>query len=756
MITIDKSCFVLETERTAYAFAITAQGLPRHLYYGPKLPDYSALPIPQATVGGAAFIEGDQPESMAQECSAPGWGDSAPYMVSLVLPDGGTACSFRYVHCERSDQVPQGLPHAQGGETLKIVLKEQSWDVYLELYYTAVEDAIVRWCRVVNDCGEAIRVRRLLSAQLDLPRGDYRLTTYRGAWAREMTPLTQPLHGALVWDSSFGISSSRCNTLAVVSHADANEHEGSVWCTNLLYSGGHYGCAHESPFGRVRLVQGMADLDWLLPAGEHFDSPQAALFYASDGFAGARQAMHRFVERALIAPAWQQAPRPIVVNSWESLYFRLSRAKLLQLGKEAAAIGAEVLVVDDGWFIGRKDDKRALGDWTEDEKKLPGGFPRLQADLKKLGIDLGVWVEPEMVSEESNLFRAHGDWILGHRNQAMGRNQFVLDLGRTEVQNHVYESVARILRSADIRYIKWDMNRCLTDTFSPALPASRQGEIAHRYVLGLYQVCRRLTEDFPHVLFEGCASGGNRPDWGMLCYFPQFWCSDDTDAEARSHIQSGYYAAYPPSTLSCHVSACPNHQTLRTTPLHSRFHLSCFGLLGYELDLTALTREEKAAVREQIALYKAHRPLFQFGQFHATLATGNELFWMLTTGQEAVGVHYVRHPQPNALPTVLHAAGLEGGASYTVRSVPQAVKLEQFGSLVNMLSPVHLRQGSALHALAGKVVRFEEKPLALTASGESLMAAGFPQVSRFNGAAFEEGMAAMGDWDSRLYWFEKV
>ena len=767
MITIDNLCFVLETDHTAYAFDVS-DGVLRHLYYGSKLrrlEDYSlTAPRPLFAPGNAAVLEsGISLENMAQECSSVGWGNTGESLVDVTLPDGGRAAAFRFAYYERGvNDVPAGLPAAlDGQETLKVVLKEQSCELYLELYYTVFEkaDAIVRWSRLVNDTGETVTVQRLLSGQLDLPQDEYTLTTFRGAWAREMVRQDQKLSGKLVWDSVVGVSSNRCNPFAMVS-CGATETAGSVWAVNLLYSGNHYGCAAQNAYGSVRVVQGMGvdGFSWQLRHGQSLDAPQMVMAYSNDGFGGVSRCMHQFVRGHVVRPQWREKERPVLVNSWEGLYFKLSRAKLVKLAKEAKAVGAELLVVDDGWFVGRSDDTRALGDWKEDKKKLPGGFPALAQDMKKIGIDLGVWVEPEMISEKSDLFGQHSDWILGHRVQAMGRNQYILDLSRAEVCDYIYESVARILRDGTVRYIKWDMNRIMTDVFSPALPASRQGEVAHRYVLGLYSVLQRLTEEFPEVLFESCASGGNRADLGMLCYMPQVWASDNTDAQCRSHIQSGYSYGYPQSALGCHVSASPNHQTLRQTPLRSRFHVACFGLLGYELDLGDLNAQEKEEVKQQIAFYKEHRRLFQFGDFYRVRETENDLFWMVVSPDrtEAMGIHYVRRNMPNQGQYPLRAAGLDRNMTYTMHSFPQDVHLADFGSLVNMISPVRLRPGSAVYAVADKVVKFHEQTLELTASGSMFCAAGFYPAPCFSGAGFTDGVAAMKDWDSRLYHWKRT
>ena len=767
MITMDNLCFVLETDHTAYAFDVS-DGVLRHLYYGSKLrrlEDYGlTAPRPLFAPGNAAVLEsGVSLENMAQEGSSVGWGNTGESLVDVTLPDGGRAAAFRFAYYERGvKDTPTGLPAAlDGQETLKVVLKEHSCELYLELYYTVFEkaDAIVRWSRLVNDTGEAVTVHRLLSGQLDLPQDEYTLTTFRGAWAREMARQDQKLTGKLVWDSAVGVSSNRCNPFAMVS-CGATETAGSVWAVNLLYSGNHYGCAAQNAYGAVRVVQGMGvdGFSWQLRHGQSLDAPQMVLAYSDAGFGDVSRCMHRFVRYHVIRPQWREKERPVLVNSWEGLYFKLSRAKLVKLAKEAKAVGAELLVVDDGWFTGRSDDTRALGDWVEDKKKLPGGFPALAQDMKKIGIDLGVWVEPEMISEKSDLFGKHSDWILGHRVQAMGRNQYLLDLSRAEVCDYIYESVARILRDGTVRYIKWDMNRIMTDTFSPALPASRQGEVAHRYVLGLYSVLQRLTEEFPHVLFESCASGGNRADLGMLCYMPQVWASDNTDAQCRSHIQSGYSYGYPQSVIGCHVSASPNHQTLRQTPLRSRFHMACFGLLGYELDLGDLSAQEREEVKQQIAFYKEHRRLFQFGSFYRVRETENDFFWMVVSPDctEAMGIHYVRQNMPNQGHVPLKAMGLDENMTYVLRSFPQEVRLQDFGTLVNMISPVRLKPGSALHAVADMAVKLHEKELELVGSGSFFHAAGFVPTPCFSGSGFVDGVAAMKDWDSRLYHWKRA
>jgi alpha-galactosidase len=762
MITTENGRVVLETAHTAYCFCVTEEGLLEHLYYGPRLPrqeDYDRLgPELRHAPGGSPVLAGGVcPDALAQEAGTSGWGDLRPPLVRLRFDDGGESAAFRFVSLDRPEQAaPDGLPAAaEGTEHLRVVCREAHHPVVLELYYTVFPDTdvIVRWSRLINQGQRTVAVGQLGSTQVDLPAGDYELLTFRGAWAREMDLTRQAVRGEVRWGSRAGISSSQCNPFAMVCRAGAGEDHGEVWAFNLIYSGDHSGCAAAGPYGGVRVVQGMGDTVWQLLPGARFDSPQAVMTWSGEGFGGISRRMHPFVRRHIVRGRWRDRDRPVLVNSWEALYFKVSRQELLSLGRQARDIGAELLVVDDGWFTGRSDDTRALGDWTEDTKKLPGGLRELSRALARMDLALGLWVEPEMVSEDSELYRAHPDWILGRKEQAIGRNQYVLDLSRPEVCDHIYESMERLLRGGEVRYIKWDMNRILTDTFSPAWPPQRQGEVRHRYMLGLYGVLGRLTEAFPEVLFESCASGGARADLGMLCYMPQLWASDNTDAACRTAIQSGYSYGYPQSVLGCHVSACPNHQTLRTTPLHSRFHVAALGLLGYEMDLRGLSSGEKQQIRDQVTFYKAHRHLFQFGQLYRLPREGEDTFTMVVSedGREAMGVHFVPRNTPNQGMTLLRTAGLEDERLYRLSVRPVPVRLAAFGSLVNMISPVRMREGSLVHHVANRMVRLSSEREDLTASGARFNHAGFWPVQAFSGTGYSEGLRVMGDWDSRLY-----
>ena len=760
MILTEKRSFILETAHTGYAFRATEGGVLQHLYYGARLPrpeDYDHAPV-VLNQPGNALLDGDNlcREDLLQEAGTLGWGDLREPLVDVTFPDGGRSCDFRFSHFERPENAgPEGLPSALGGETVKVVLKERTHELYLELYYTVFEktDVIGRWSRLINDGAESVTVERLMSQQLDLPAGEYDLVTFRGAWAREMELVRQNLQGELRWSSRAGVSSNRCNPFAMVCRTGAGEEHGDVWAMNLLYSGNHLGTAQVNAYGSARLTQGMGPLRWLLEPGQSLDAPQAVMTFSAEGFGGVSARMHPFVRQHIVRGYWQDRERPVLLNSWEALYFKVSSRRVVQLARSAREIGAELLVLDDGWFKGRSDDSHALGDWTADRKKLPDGLAALAKDVNAQGLDFGLWVEPEMVSEDSDLYRAHHDWILGHRDQAIGRNQFVLDLTRPEVCRYVCDSMRALLEGANIRYIKWDMNRILGDVFSPAWPAARQGEVAHRYVLGLYSVLLELTEAFPEVLFESCASGGNRFDLGMLCYMPQVWASDNTDAVCRSAIQWNYSYGYPQSVLGCHVSDAPNHQTLRRTPLDSRFSVAAMGVLGYEMNPGELSADRRERIRDQISYYKAHRRLFQFGQMYRCPGSEGERFTMTVSpdGSQAAGVHFVELNRPNPIQKPLYCRGLAEERVYRVSNRPTEVRLKDFGSLVNYMAPIRIHAGSLVERVADQVVKLPADKLELTASGAAFCSRGFYPVQPFGGTGFNGPTRVMKDFDSRLY-----
>lgn len=450
----------------------------------------------------------------------------------------------------------------------------------------------------------------------------------------------------------------------------------------------------------------------------------------------------------------------MLLNNWEATYFDFNERKLLSLAKDAAKLGAELFVLDDGWFGARDNDAKGLGDYTVNRKKLPGGLAGLAEKVHALGLLFGLWFEPEMVNADSGLFRAHPDWIVQTPGNvpATGRNQYVLDLCRAEVQDYIIANVNATLASAPIDYVKWDMNRHISDNYSPAL--AEQGRFSHGYILGLYRVLQSIVEQNPDVLFEGCSSGGNRFDLGILCYMPQIWTSDDTDAYERQLIQAGTSYGYPPSVMGCHVSASPNHQTARTSPIESRFNVAAFGLLGYELDLGRLTPAEQKAVAAQIAYYKAHRRLFQYGRFLRLCPPfgKNKCEWMMLApdGSEAVVGEYLHLLRPNAEKPPLRLAGLAQDALYELEVRPQVVDVRTFGSLINQILPVKVNAGGHLmHAVADRYMMPCETER-YAAYGDLLMYAGIRQKQAFTGTGYNENVRLMPDFSSRVYYLRRV
>ncbi|MDR2751254.1 MAG: alpha-galactosidase, partial [Clostridiales bacterium] len=456
---------------------------------------------------------------------------------------------------------------------------------------------------------------------LDLLRGDLDLSHFHGRHAMEREIERTPvISGVQTLGSSRGTSSHQENPGFILSARDANEEHGECWGLNLVYSGNFSANIERSQTSQTRAVLGLGDqsFQWTLSPGESFFTPEAVMSFSGDGFAKLSHNFHRAVRHNVCRGKHKLSSRPILLNSWEGVYFDFTGAKLLQIAESAKEIGAEMLVMDDGWFGDRFDDNRALGDWTVNEEKLGCSLKELVEGVNERGLKFGIWVEPEMVSEDSDLYREHKDWALQipSRNPVRGRNQLVLDLSRENIRDFLYQRMCEIFDSAPIEYVKWDMNRSITDWHSPLLSASKQGELPHRYVLGLYDLMKKLTERYPNILFEGCSGGGGRFDLGMLCYQPQIWCSDNTDAINRLKIQYGTSFFYPASSVGSHVSASPNHQTGRSSSLNTRAAVAAAGSFGYELDVAKMTKAEKAEALALTEQYKKFRPLVHDGLYY--------------------------------------------------------------------------------------------------------------------------------------------
>jgi len=629
----------LDTANTTYVMKIVNGLYLGHFYYGAKIPlqdlayrDAFTSPMSAETMKKefCIFMDGTSFEY-------PGWGtgDSREGAIKVRDENGVVRTALLYKGCRVSSAkalVP-GLPStfaAEGRETgtLEIDLEDPDTGLSVTLFYSAFyeEDVIARRVEVRNSGQKDLTLLRVLSASMDMPGRDrqgreFRLLTYYGTWAREFTREEREIgHGRTGVSSIIGKTNNRMQPFLGIVSPGITQESGEVYGLNLLYSGNFASFVEKDPGGGLRVSTGIhpEEFSWNLAPGEVFRSPEAVMTYSSCGLGKMSRNFHDLFRNHLIRGPYKDKKRPILINNWEATYFDFDTEKLLDIARTAKDCGIEMLVMDDGWFGRRNDPDSSLGDWFVNEEKLKGGLTRLGGELEKMGMKFGIWFEPEMVSPDSDLYRAHPDWAISvpGREPSRSRNQLVLDVSREDVRDYIFTVMSQVLRSAKISYVKWDMNRHLTDLYSAALSAERQGELLHRYVLGVYDLQERLLEAFPDLLLENCSSGGARFDPGMLYYSPQIWTSDDTDAYERIRIQEGASALYPLSALGAHVSICPNHVTGRTVPFMTRGIVALSGTFGYELDITTLSDEEKKMIRLQTALFHRFNDLIRTGDLY--------------------------------------------------------------------------------------------------------------------------------------------
>jgi alpha-galactosidase len=632
--------FRLDTPGSTYLIALADQaGFPAHMYYGRRIPDDNMRYLLRLNPNMPAFADsGDQLAYLGElptEYPGHGLGDYRESCLRVETAQGYRACNLTYRSHEIYGGKPglEGLPATRGGEedcaTLELVCADEALGLEVHLYYTAFEklDAVCRSAKIVNRGGEALKLTAALSACLDMDNKDFDIITLHGSWAYERMIQRRKLGwGKQGASSTWGISSHQMQPFLALLEHDANQERGQVYAMNLVYSGNFLAQAEMTQQENVRAVIGIhpEGFGWKLNPGEAFQTPEAVLVYSSHGLEGMTHTFHDLYRKHLIREPWRNKPRPSLVNNWEATYFNFDKEKLLDIARTAAGRGIEMLVLDDGWFGCRDTDDNSLGDWVVNEKKLPGGLRYLAEQINAMGMKFGLWVEPEMVCPNSNLYRAHPDYALQvpGRKPMEARHQLVLDISRPEVRECVYTQLKAVLSSANIEYVKWDMNRTLTDVASFCLEADRQGELFHRYVLGVYEMQERLLADFPNLLLENCCSGGGRFDPGMLYYSPQIWTSDNTDAIDRLRIQEGTALIYPLSTMGAHVAACPSHTNGRVTPFETRGLVSLPGCFGYELDLTQLTEEELAMIPGQLENYKKYGSVFHDGDYYRIASYG--------------------------------------------------------------------------------------------------------------------------------------
>lgn len=669
-----------------------ANGELGQLYYGPLIHNQAQYPeLTHREIHGAMpawklDTPDFQPEALKQEYASFGKGDFRGPAYQITAPDGSRISELQYqsYRIENGKQRLANLPSMfddsqDDAQTLVVTLKDAVTQVTVELNYTIFphQDVLVRSATFSNQGEQTVTLNRALSGQLDLPDADYDFLQFSGSWARERHAIRTPLRRGIQSIGSLrSASSHQENPGFILARPQTNDDQGSAYGFNLVYSGNFLDQIEVDQFDTTRVLLGInpTEFGWQLTAGAQFQTPEAILSYSDAGLNQLSQQMGACYQHHLVNPQYAQKPRPILINNWEGTYFDFNETKLIAMARQAKDLGIELFVLDDGWFGKRNDDTTSLGDWDVNPQKLPQGMAHLAQQIHDLGMQFGLWYEPEMISLASQLYRDHPDWVIKtpQRQMTPGRNQFVLDMTNPDVVDFLYAKMSAMIDDAHLDYIKWDMNRNITEAYSPTLSTDQQLEFSHRYILGVYQLYARLTHDFPQVLFESCASGGGRFDLGMMYYAPQAWTSDDTDAIERLRIQFGTSYAYPQAMMGAHVSAVPNDQTGRITPIETRAAVAYFGDLGYELDVTRCSAAEKAQIKRQVAFYKHHRELFQQGTFYRldNPFTGdrNVGSWLVVSADKrhAIAARYQILNQPNPRYSQLKLRGLLPSQRYVV------------------------------------------------------------------------------------------
>lgn len=740
--------FHLQTKRSSYLIKVASTGHLVHLHYGDRLthrPHFDTLEhLYHGKMGSStdyADVPGQTLNTFRLEVPTFGKGDYRSPLLHIEYADGSRVTDLLYQSHQLLDSKPhlEGLPSASAepdSQHLVVTLADPVTKLEVDVHYSVFSqsDVITRHLVVRNQANQPVQLLRALSSCVDFADESWDLIHLQGKWIKEAQIARQGLEkGTVQIDSKKGVSSANHNPFIALARKETNEHLGACYGFGLMYSGNHLSVAEVSPYNQTRVMTGINDFDfrWELESGETFTTPEIALTYSASGLNRMSQQMHQFINQHVISEQWRGVERPIQVNNWEATYFDFDYNKLDAIAQKAKSIGVELFVLDDGWFGKRDDDTTSLGDYF-DNPKLVGGIARISETVKEYGLKFGIWVEPEMVSPDSELFRAHPEWAIAHpeRTPSLGRNQLVLDMANPEVIEYLFEKLSDVFTRAKVDYVKWDHNRNFSDSYAYSLSSKEQASFNHRYVLGLYDLLTRLTKAFPNILFESCSSGGNRFDLGMLNYMPQTWTSDNTDAIERLNIQHGTSLCYPLSSMSAHVAAKPSHQVLRRTPIETRFNVAAFGNFGYQLDITQLTEQETQAVVEQIAFYKQHRQLLQFGRFYRLSSPfeGNITTWLVVNedGSEALLGYYQKLQQSSGELETIKLPALNPELAFTVRS------RAQYGEEVETTD-----------------TRVQDEIYKLY--GDQLTSIGLPLNSQFLGVEITEQTRHIGDFGSRIY-----
>ena len=694
-ISKDERLFHLETENSSYVFRVLENQQLQHLYYGKRIhvkENYGNLASYQTRgfeVSYTADEERIQLSMIPNEYAAYGKGDFRHPAYQVQDATGSRITELKYqgytlsTGKKRLEILPSTFDDdGDRSEVLTITLKDDVIGLVVKLNYTVFpkQNVIVRNVEFINEGEDELKLLKAMSLQLDLPDDEFDFIHFSGAWLRERQLYRTALRPGLQSIDSLRYSSSpQNNPFFMLSRKNTTEESGEVYGFNLIYSGNFQNSVEVDHFSTTRVLVGLnpVEFEYLLEPKMSFMTPEAVMSYSAQGINALSQQLANFYQDHLVNPHFAKRPRPIVLNSWETMYFNLTTDKVLELARCGQQLGIELFVLDDGWFGHREGDDSSLGDWTTDYRRIPKGVSYIADEIHKMGMQFGLWFEPEMISIDSELYRTHPEWMIctPHRKPSVGRHQYVLNFTNQEVIDYLFDAISSIIQETKLEYIKWDYNRHITDAFTATLPATKQMEFGHRYILGVYQLLERLTKAYPEVLFESCSSGGGRFDLGMMYYAPQAWTSDDTDPIERLKIQHGTSYGYSLSMMSAHVSASPNEQSGRRTNLDTRAAVAYFGVFGYELDVTTLEAAEAEKVKEQIDFYKRYREVFQYGNFYRIRSPFEDdvVDWQVVSSDKSTAIllhtSLISHLNPGY--SLVKFCGLDEDKRYTISGMDE-------------------------------------------------------------------------------------
>ena len=759
MVIIENNYFLLNTKDLSYGFAVDKYKHLEHIHFGSsvEIKDLEALHLKRHILYGDTLMYDDKNDdiysmdSVPQEYGSYGRGDFKEPSIEIDK-DGSYTTDFLYDSHELfdGDIKIEGLPSSYGADqTLLVHLKDKDAGLGLDLYYALYtkENVISRRCVLINDSNKTFKLYKLMSYSLDLCEHDLTLMDFFGAWDKEAHVNYRDINfGTYTLGSRVGFSGNKNNPGFIIKKRKTTENHGKAWGFNLVYSGNHYSSISRDEYGIVRIQSGISPERFVyeLKPFSSFSSPEAIMTYSDNGLNGMSQNFHDFINEHIIRSDWKKKERPVLINSWEGFGFDFKKDDLIKkLARNAEKLGIELFVLDDGWFGRRNSDLRGLGDYDCNLKKIPGGISSLSDEIHKLGMLFGIWVEPEAINIDSALFEKHPEYAIKEngRDQIFGRHELLMDLTNPDVRDYIVENVSRLIDDNNVDYIKWDMNRQMNGV---------SGAYNHEFIKGLYEILDRIFTPRGHVLLESCSSGGNRFDLGMLCYSPQIWSSDDTDAIERIDIQKGLSYLYPVSTMGAHVSASPHMQTLRHVPLETRFNVAAYGCLGYELDLSLLSPLDRMEVTRQVSYYKKHRKTFQYGKFYRCDEESEYETFEVLGEKEAIVSKFRRLVHAVPMYDKLYVYGLDKESVYQVNSKPYLHNLKIFGNLINFVTPIKVNSENKIVETITKFKGMEASIQEYSASGKALEY-GIQLNALFLGTGYNDNIRIPLDYGSDMY-----